>query len=378
MLALKRIILSVALGCLLVAGLVTASAAADAPYYKGKTLTLMIGSNAGGGIDLLARPFAPVWTKHIPGNPNIIVKNLPGAGGLRMLNLLYSRRIKADGYTISFSPWRPMSRILGDPGVRHNIEDGHLIAAAGNIPMTIVASSLLPNNGLKKDSDVFKISKPIVVGGSRRDDAVSLLNRMSLYLSGIKYRYVFGYRGQNNIMTSLIQGETQSFPSLAPAYKQIVETNVVKAGLGIAAWVHTEFDLKGNPIEKFTLIPGIRPFHVVYRERFGKMPSGPVWEAYKWLSNLQYALPVAVWAPPGTPAHAVKILRESHAATVADPEHVPPVLRKAGVDLNWSKPEELAERFKKFRSITPEVLATIKQFIGEEAKRIPKKPKRKK
>lgn len=352
-------------------GLSGPSSAED--FYKGKTLTVMIGSNAGGGIDLLARPFVPVWSKHIPGNPNIIVKNIPGGGGLKMLNLLYGKQVKHDGLSIAFSPWRPMSRILGDKAVRHNIEDGHLIAAAGNIPMSMISSSLLPNNGLKKDSDIFKVKKPIVVAGSRRDDAVSLLNRISLRLVGIEYRYVFGYRGQNNIMTSLIQNESQSFPTLAPAYKQLVESNVTNKGIGIPLWVHTEFGINGKPIEEFKLIPGIRPFHVVYREHYGKMPSGPDWEAYKWLSNLQYALPVGVWAPPGTPPELVKILRESHAKTVQDPEHIPPVLRKAGVDLNWSKPEELPARFKTFRSITPEVLATVKKFISEEAKRAPKK-----
>ena len=359
-------------------GIVTAglSLPAVAQFYKGKTITILNGTRAGGGIDLLIRPFKPVWSEYIPGKPNMIIKNIPGAGGQKAYNILFNNS-KPDGLTIAFSPWRPLAHILKSPGIRYRIEDGHMIAAAGNIPLSIVRSDLLPNKGLKSGADMFKVSKTIVVGGSRRDSLPDLLNRLSMSISGVPYRFVFGYRGQATTVTALRQGEIQSFPSFAPAYKQIVEDNIIKTGVGIAAWVHSNFDLDGNPIDKFTLIPGIKPFHVVYREKFGKLPSGPKWEAYKWISSLQYSFGIGVWAPPGTPPELVKILRESHLATVKDPRHIPERMRKVGIDLNWADPSEIPGRLKNFRKIGPEVVATIKGFIAEEAKRVKGGKKRK-
>ncbi|MDA0241257.1 MAG: hypothetical protein O3A84_14710, partial [Proteobacteria bacterium] len=287
---------------------------------------------------------------------------------------------KPDGLTIGFSPWRPLAHILASPGIRYKPEDGHLIAAAGNIPLSIVRTDLLPNNGLKTGADIFKVTKTIVAGGSGRDDLANLLNRLSMSMAGIKYRYVFGYRGQGTTVTALRQNEIQSFTSFAPAYKQVVESNIVNTGVGVAAWVHSNFDLEGNPIDKFDLIPGIKPFHVIYREHFGQLPSGPKWEAYKWISGVQHSIVVGVWAPPKTPPELVAILRKSHQETVKDPRHIPDRMRKVGIDLNWADPKELPERLQNFRKISPEVIATIKTFIAEEAKRVKggKKSKKKK
>ena len=295
---------------------------------------------------------------------------MPGAGGQRMYNFFFSKKIRANGLTIAFSPWRPLAQILGSPEIRYKIEDGHMIAGAGNIPLTILRTDLVANKGLKMGADVFKISKLVVAGGSRRDDLPNLLNRLSMDIAGIKYRYVFGYRGQSRTAAALRRNEIQSFTSFAPAYKQIVEDNIVKTGVGVAAWVHSDFDLKGNPIDKFTLIPGIKPFHVVYREKFGKLPSGPKWEAYKWISSLQYSFGVGVWAPPGTPPELVKILRETHRMAVEDPGHIPERMCKVGIDLNWAHPSEIPGRLANFRKISPQVVATIKSFIAQEVKRV--------
>src|SRR5438309_1905081 len=70
-----------------------------ADFYKGKTITLILTSGAGGGYDALARTLAPYLTSHIPGNPMVIVKNMPGAGGLTAANYLYNVAVK-DGTVV--------------------------------------------------------------------------------------------------------------------------------------------------------------------------------------------------------------------------------------------------------------------------------------
>src|SRR4051812_21442887 len=72
------------------AGFTGAQAQSVEPFYQGKQITLLINSGAGGGYDVYARVFARTMPKHIPGNPVIIPKNLPGAAGLLAANTLYA------------------------------------------------------------------------------------------------------------------------------------------------------------------------------------------------------------------------------------------------------------------------------------------------
>ena len=84
-------------------GVVTPSYAQDQPYYQGKTLTLYVGRTPGSGADLAARVFSQFWSRHIPGEPTIIVRNLPGGGGTRVWN--YGAEVAAnDGLHVFFSP----------------------------------------------------------------------------------------------------------------------------------------------------------------------------------------------------------------------------------------------------------------------------------
>src|SRR5215475_376288 len=84
---------------LLAAALVASPAAADEPFYKGKTISLIIGSNASGGYDTYGRLLARHMGKQIAGNPNFVVQNMPGAGGLRSANHIYNVATK-DGTVV--------------------------------------------------------------------------------------------------------------------------------------------------------------------------------------------------------------------------------------------------------------------------------------
>ena len=85
--------------------------------YRGKTLTVMVGLAAGGSADTLVRLFVPHLKKHIPGDPNIIVQNMPGAGGVLAFNYIYEKAPK-DGSQIIFSLWDPLAQAVGNQGLR--------------------------------------------------------------------------------------------------------------------------------------------------------------------------------------------------------------------------------------------------------------------
>ena len=81
-----------------------AARAEPEPFYKGKTISIVVGLEAGGTVDLFARVFAQVIQKHLKGQPVIVVQNMPGAGGLLATNYL-AERAKPDGLTILWGPW---------------------------------------------------------------------------------------------------------------------------------------------------------------------------------------------------------------------------------------------------------------------------------
>src|SRR5215218_7752465 len=83
---------------MLAAAFAPAAAQPAADFYRGKTLTLIVGYSVGGGYDTYARVLARHMAKHIPGNPSIIVQNMPGAGSLKAANFLYTIAPK-DGTT---------------------------------------------------------------------------------------------------------------------------------------------------------------------------------------------------------------------------------------------------------------------------------------
>ena len=87
--------------------------AQNPPFYQGKTIRIIVGSDSGGLYDLWARLFAKHMPKHIPGNPNMIVQNMPGAGGLAATNYLYGLT-KPDGLTLGmFQAHRYMQQLTG-------------------------------------------------------------------------------------------------------------------------------------------------------------------------------------------------------------------------------------------------------------------------
>src|SRR5262245_2872494 len=100
---------------------VSVAYAQNPPFYQGKTIRIIVGSDSGGLYDLWARLFAKHMPKHIPGNPNMIVQNMPGAGGLAATNYLYGLA-KSDGLTLGmFHAYRYMQQLTGAEEVKFDL-----------------------------------------------------------------------------------------------------------------------------------------------------------------------------------------------------------------------------------------------------------------
>src|SRR5215475_7663039 len=106
-------VVAVALASLLLGAAQSGSAHAQADFFRGKTISMLIGYTSGGGYDLYARVLSRHMGRHIPGNPNLVVQNMPGGGGIRAANFLYGAAPK-DGTTLgTFSRDMPLLAVMG-------------------------------------------------------------------------------------------------------------------------------------------------------------------------------------------------------------------------------------------------------------------------
>ena len=140
-------------------------------FYQGKTIRIIVGSDSGGLYDLWARLFAKHMPKHIPGNPNMIVQNMPGAGGLAATNYLYGLT-KADGLTLGmFQAHRFMQQLTGLEEVKFDLRKFNWI---GTMEKTEVMFFVRADAPYKSFDDVLKSSEPLRCGATGSTDGTFL------------------------------------------------------------------------------------------------------------------------------------------------------------------------------------------------------------
>lgn len=178
--------------------------AADESFFAGKMLTILVGFSPGGGVDTNARLVARHLASQIPGHPKVIVKNMPGAGGLLLANHLY-HRAKPNGLEIGF-PGRsyPLAPLLGDPGAKF---DGTKFSFVGTVSQTVQALFVRSALGIRNLNELKKSKKQIVMPGlSNRSSNVMVPRILHKYL-GWPLKSVPGYPATARTFLALETGE---------------------------------------------------------------------------------------------------------------------------------------------------------------------------
>src|ERR1043166_9288147 len=196
-------------------GLVT-NAAAQTDFYAGKRLTVLVGLEAGGTVDTLARAFSVYLRKHIPGNPTIVVQNMPGGGGSTATNYLHERAA-TDGLTILYGPWDPLAQTLGDQILRAHDENFEYLGGTGDIRVMYARTDTVPG-GLKAPRDIVK-ADGVILGALNRTDISGLLPKLVLQVLGVKHRMIVGYRGGNDVFLAMQRGEVNFHSTSISTYR---------------------------------------------------------------------------------------------------------------------------------------------------------------
>jgi tripartite-type tricarboxylate transporter receptor subunit TctC len=165
-----------------------ASAQGVESFYKGANVTIIVGSGAGGGYDVYTRVLARSYGKHLPGQPHIIVQNMPGAAGIKALNHLYSIAPKDGSVFESTYNTLPLDPLFGGQGEKY---DPRKLAWVGSIDKQVNVCLAWGKSSFKTFDDVYE--RQMTLASSGAAGWRSILPRMMNNLTGSKFKVIDGY-----------------------------------------------------------------------------------------------------------------------------------------------------------------------------------------
>ena len=279
------------------------------PFYRGKTLRVVVASAAGGGSDIVARLMMRHLPRHIPGNPTIVVENMPGAGEIIGTNYVFGKA-KPDGLTALFATGTPINQLIELPGIEFDVTKMPIIGGSSE---SVAAFIRTDKTGVKSARDLLNPKAPIVIGGSGYGSIKDVSMLAALNLLGVKSpTYVTGYGGAGPIRLAYERAEVNFTQETAVGILRAVLPWVREGTTSILYQVGF-LDGKGYSIKD----PAWRALGIeapsiaeTYRMVYGKEPAGPAWEAEKALIG-GYSLTRLMAFAPKTPAAQISELRQS-------------------------------------------------------------------
>jgi tripartite-type tricarboxylate transporter receptor subunit TctC len=271
-------------------------------FFKGKQLTLIISSGTGGGYDRYGRTITMHMEKYLPGKPDFIPKNMPGAGGIKAANFLFDVAPK-DGSTIGM-----MDRATATAPLLYGDESKATYNAVkfnwiGSAQREVGAAMIMTASGYKTIADAK--THTIIVGSPGPETDTSLYPRLLNNLAGTKFKIINGYKEQAEIVLAMDRGELDGFfitglsgPNYEAIKPRIVEGKMIPI---------LQLGIDKNPTLPASL-PGI--LDLVSNEDDKRVLS-------LVLARADLGRPMA--APPGVPAAIVTAYRDAFRKVMVDP-----------------------------------------------------------
>ena len=329
---------------------------ADAPFYRGKTLTVLINFAAGGPTDIEGRLAARYIGKHIPGQPAVVVQNMPGAGGVTGTNYL-GEIAKRDGLTLGYFTGQFFNLLTADPTLRVDLAKFAYIASIEGVAVAYIRKDVAP--GIQEPKDIVK-AKGFKAGGLSLNSAKDVRFRLQLDLLGVPHQYVTGYNSNSDARLAVERNEVQFFTEGTPGYRSQVQPRMVKDGLVIPLYADELVTADGE-FRPSAAAPDMPSFSQLHKQIFGKLGSGPLWEALKTI-NLTHAMQRIAKVAPNTPAAAVTALRQGFSQMIKDQEFIQEFKKVTRSDPNFQVGGEAVKLIGKLAQTSPEVRSTIRKY----------------
>jgi tripartite-type tricarboxylate transporter receptor subunit TctC len=328
----------------LILALTRVAAANDAEdFYRGRTLTLLISYSVGGGYDLYARLLAHYLGRHIPGNPNVVPQNMPGAGGLRAANYLFSAAPKDGSMIGTFSRSIPTMPLV-TPQDAHF--DGRKFSWIGSMS----SDTSLCLTGVKSKVKTFNdmLTMPVIMGGQFAAADSDIYAHLYKNIFGAKIKLVSGYPGTNDITLAMERGEVDGICGLSWGTLKVAHPDWMKnksVNLLVQAALKKDPELPNVPLA-LALIDDPQKKQILYIT----------------FAPQQIGRPFA--APPGIPADRHAALSKAFDDTMKDPALLAEAAREK-MDIAPMTGGEVGELLDKLYAIPPDVIAKASKAIAE-------------
>jgi len=297
----------------LLLALTAGAASAQAPFFQGKQIKVLVGFPPGGGSDLYGRVIADGLARHVEGKPTVIVQNMPGAASVVAMNN-YVNRVPRDGTTVLVGTGQLLVRLLlGLDGARAKVSD--LVALVATPMGRITYTS--PASGIKTAKDVLDPREPLVLGVPEVISTIDAV--LGLTVLKVKFKSVTGYPGKSDVRLALLRNEVNLDSQATPIFEQSVRPSV-KDGQALPLFAQGFMD--GDELVRDPAARDVPSVGEVYRAIHGVAPSGPAWESYKAVAraigNGGKILMLHSDAPPA----ARTALKTAIEGMVRDPEYL--------------------------------------------------------
>ncbi|MBI3013990.1 MAG: hypothetical protein HYY65_02745 [Candidatus Tectomicrobia bacterium] len=319
--------------------------AQEKPFYQGKTLTIVVGYAAGGGYDLYARILARHIGRHIPGEPTVIVRNVPGAGSRVAINQLYAET-KPDGLTIAtFDRDAYTSQLLKHAGILYDLRKLSWIGSASS---ELSVLQVRTDAGIRSPQDLFTLKSPLIVGDTGVGSSPYVQSRGVETALGLQFKHVTGYKGSSEVAIAIERGEVQAVVGSINSL-QTRRPHWLKQGLIRIVLQMTE--------ERRPNLPDVPAAGELAKDEKGRQLIAASVAGNEW------ARPYA--GPPGMPADRLQILRKALAETLKDPKFLAEAKQQK---LELEDPmtgEQVEKKMKQVLEMPPDVLENFKRLFEE-------------
>lgn len=316
---------------------------AQAPFYAGKNIRIIVGLSAGGGYDLYTRTIARHMGRHIPGNPSITVENMTGAGSLIATNHVY-KVARPDGLTVGhFLGGLFLQQLLGKPGIEFDSQKFEHIGVPGQDNFMVGVAKSTGITEVEKwvaAKQVLKFGGTAVGAGS---DDLALMLRHAL---GLPLQLVNGYKGTAEIRLAFNSGEltglVNAWESTKSTWRRELDSGEKRIILQATLTPHP--DLPKMPMA----------LNMVKNEADKKLLSVVI--RAHGATVRPYVL------PPKTPKERVEILRKAFMDTMKDADFLADA-KRANLDVNPTDGAELEQNVREISKLEPALVAKLKDIL---------------
>jgi tripartite-type tricarboxylate transporter receptor subunit TctC len=322
---------------------------AQTNFYQGKTISIIVGTVPGGLYDRWGRLFGRIMGKYIPGNPSMVVQNMPGGGSMIAANYLYGVA-KPDGLSIGmFQTHMYLQQMVQQPEVKFDVRKFNWLGSQEKGTMMLYIRADSPYRSI---DEIIKAKEPPKCGATGLSDQTTLFTRMLEETVGARFTRVLGYQGGSEVDLAMERGE--------------ITCRATRVTVHFSRQPFLTWDKKG--FDRHLVQAGNKrdqrlPDTPTIFELMDKYKTSEVGRRFAQVLLAGDDLGRPMVAPPAVPLERVMILREAYNKALKDPELLDEV-KKSRLDMEPITGQEIEAIYKDLMDQPPAVVELIKKLEG--------------